>query len=307
MSHRHPAQGWPCKQSTNTQQPPTRLTDHTLPMELIQALGASEDQAEGAKLCGICRIARHWVLPILYEDVTLSTSNAIERFAASLTPIPTSETTSAEVAPSYPALLVRRLWIGPTSTTNQDDLSYSSPAWPVPRIREVLARCAALRALALMNLHQRAWPRLALAVPAGVEVLWLGPVHGRADWRYLPCAPRTREFLTLDTYVTEAELRQIVLAPRMRTVRRFFSNTCGYGVVHQAGCVEDASRTFERLEIVCCDATRAQAAAGLGTALRRRGYEPIPRVVFVPKSNLYKGRYDPLAILFDDWIDPPRA
>ncbi|KAH9851298.1 hypothetical protein C2E23DRAFT_886747 [Lenzites betulinus] len=308
MSNQH-AQGRQSKVSMNSPQLSTRQADHTLPMELIQAVFfeiASVDTLEAVKLCRICRIVRHWVLPILYEDVTLATSAAIERFAASLTLAPKSDAASVEGAPS-PASCVRRLWIGPVSTDAEGDLSYDPFAWPIPHVHAILTRCTSLRALALMNLHQRTWPRLALAVPAGVEVLWLGPVHGRVDWRYLPCAPRTREFLTLDTYVTEAELRQIVAAPSMRRVCRFFSDSCGYGIVHQAGCVEDAQPALERLEIVCCDRTRVEAAAGLKLALRRRGYEPIPRVVFVPRSNRYQGRYDPLAILFDDWMDASRC
>ncbi|KAL1943282.1 hypothetical protein VTO73DRAFT_4357 [Trametes versicolor] len=140
----------------------------------------------------------------------------------------------------------------------------------------------------------------------GVCALWIGPVHGKADWRYLPCAGSAREFLTMDTYMTEDELRQIVRSPSIRRVRRFFSKSVGLGALQQLGCVEDA-RGLEKLEIVCCSSSKEEAAAALEEALQTYRYEPTPHVVLISRSHMYKGRCDPLALLHDDWVSATRV
>ncbi|KAI0633050.1 hypothetical protein C8Q77DRAFT_865963 [Trametes polyzona] len=213
-----------------------------------------------------------------------------------------SDATPNEHDPT-PASLICRLWIGPTSSVDQGDLSYNAP-WPIPAICNILARCPSLHSLALMNAHQKCWPRLSLAIPRAVRALWIGPVHGKADWRYLPCAPSAREFLTMDTYMTQDELRQIVLSPSIRRVRRFFSSPVGVGLytLDQLACVEQAP-WLESFELVCCSATKEEAAVALEEAVRVHGYEPTARVVLTPRSNMHGGRRDPLALLFEDWVD----
>lgn len=253
----------------------------------------------------MCRTAQYWLLPILYHTVVLSSSAAIERFATSITGTRLSAS-SAPLIELKPSALVRKLWIGPTSSIEQADLSYNSPAWPIPRICTILALCQSLHALAIMNVHQKSWPRLSLDIPRGVRALWIGPVHGKADWRYLPCAASAREFLTMDTYMTEDELRQIVRAPSIRRVRRFFSKPVGLGALQQLGCVEDA-QGLEKLEIVCCSSSKEEAAAALEEALQTYRYEPTPRVALIPRSHMYKGRCDPLALLHDDWLGTTRV
>ncbi|EIW56429.1 uncharacterized protein TRAVEDRAFT_38405 [Trametes versicolor FP-101664 SS1] len=265
---------------------------HALPMKIIVQTSG------GAKLCLVCRTVQYWLLPILYHTVVLSSSAVIERFAASITGTRPSAS-SAPLIELKPSALVRKLWIGPTSSIDQAYLSYNSPAWPVPRICAILALCQSLHALAIMNVHQKSWPRLALDIPRGVRALWIGLVHGKADWRYLPCAASAREFLTMDTYMTEDELRQIVRSQSIRRVRRFFSKP-------QLGCVEDA-RGLEKLEVVCCSSSKEEAATALEEALQTYRYEPTPHVALIPRSHMYKGRCDPLALLHDDWLSATRV
>ncbi len=242
-------------------------------------------------------------MPILYDTVVLSSSATIERFATSINGA-RSSTSGASLTELKPSAFVRKLWIGPTSSIDQADLSYSSPAWPILRICAILALCQSLHTLAIMNVHQKSWPRLMLDIPRGVRALWIGPVHGKADWRYLPCAPSAREFLTMDTYMTEDELRQIVRSPSIRRVRRFFSRPVGLGALQQLGCV-DGAQELEKLEVVCCSSSKEEAAIALEEACQTYRYEPTPHVALVPRSYMYKGRCDPLALLHDDWLDMP--
>ncbi|KAI8996313.1 hypothetical protein BD414DRAFT_477495 [Trametes punicea] len=199
-----------------------------------------------------------------------------------------------------PASVIRNLWIGPTSSVEQNDLTYSSSAWPITLIHQIIIRCTSLRALAIVNLYQGDWFRLASVLPPGLESLTLGPVHGKVDWRYLPCTRSLREFTSMDTYMMDLELQQIVLSPGIRTVRRFYSRSDHIKLAFdQLECVEKAT-TLEKLELVCCAETVRQAATILEDLAKR--YKPDPeRVVLVPKSHTHESCYDPIAILFDDW------
>ncbi|KAI0354221.1 hypothetical protein OH77DRAFT_518614 [Trametes cingulata] len=201
-----------------------------------------------------------------------------------------------------PVTLVRNLWIGPTSSVEQNDLSYGSSSWPITLIHQILVRCSALRSLALVNLYQGVWYRLAGVIPSGLQSLCLGPVHGKVDWRYLPCAPNLREFVTMDTYMMDEEIQQIVLSPSIRRIRRLYSHGDRVSLAFdQLECVEKAT-ALEKLEIVCCEETEEQAAAILDEVSKSYQYDPA-RVALIPTSHIREGRYDPISVLFDDWLD----
>ncbi|KAI0363242.1 hypothetical protein BV20DRAFT_1058216 [Pilatotrama ljubarskyi] len=280
----------------------TVLGRHALPMEVIRIVlqvleyAAASDKSVSAKLCLVCHTVRSWILPVLYDRVVLSSAQAIERFAYAQ-----MENSDDKIVKPAPATVVRKLWIGPTSSVEQNDLSYGSSSWPITLIHQILVRCPALDALALVNLYQGVWYRLAGVIPRGLQSLCLGPVHGKVDWRYLPCAPSLREFITMDTYMMDEEIQQIVLSPSIRRIRRLYSHGDRVSLAFdQLQCVEKAT-ALEKLEIVCCEETEEEAAAILDRVSKSYVYEPA-RVALIPRSHIREGRYDPISVLYQDWL-----
>ncbi|KAI0331376.1 hypothetical protein GY45DRAFT_1322423 [Cubamyces sp. BRFM 1775] len=277
---------------------------HALPVEVIRTVlewAAGSDKASGAKLCRLCSTVRLWLLPVLYDTVILSSAKTIERFAYGQVENPDST-----VVYPPPASVVRRLWIGPTSSTVQNDLVYSPSAWPITLVHQILVRCASLHALAIVNLYQGDWFRLAHVLPAGLHSLTLGPVHGKVVWWYLPCSASLREFTSMDTEMMDLELLKIVAAPSIRTVRRVYSRVDHVNLAFdQLDCVDKAS-SLEKFEIICCAKSVERAASVLEKIAK--GYKPIPeRVVLVPKSYLCGSTFDPIAVLFNDWLSSWRT
>ncbi|OSC96397.1 hypothetical protein PYCCODRAFT_1309324 [Trametes coccinea BRFM310] len=205
-----------------------------------------------------------------------------------------------------PATIVRNLWIGPTSSVKQNDLVYNPSSWPITLIHQILARCKSLRSFALINLYQNDWFRLASVLPPTLESLTLGPVHGKVDWRYLPCTRSLRDFTSMDTYMMDLELQQIVLSPSIRTVRRFYSRSDHVALAFdQLQCVEKATG-LETFEVVCCAETAEKAKAILEDTAK--WYKPDPEhIVLVPKSHIRNSQYDPISVLFEDWSSWTKA
>ncbi|CDO77474.1 hypothetical protein BN946_scf184902.g8 [Trametes cinnabarina] len=205
-----------------------------------------------------------------------------------------------------PASIVRNLWVGPMSSVEQYDLAYSSSSWPITLIHQILLRCKSLRVLAIMNLYQGDWFRLASVLPAGIQSLSLGPVHGKVDWRYLPCTRALREFTSMDTYMMDLELQQIVTSPNIRTVRRFYSRGDHINLAFdQLECVDKAT-ALQTLEVVCCAETVERAASILEDM--EKWYKPDPeRIILVPRSHIRNSRYDPIAVFFEDWTASAKA
>ncbi|KAI0651118.1 hypothetical protein C8Q79DRAFT_931542 [Trametes meyenii] len=273
---------------------------HALPMEVIRIVleyAASSNRSEGAKLCRLCSAVRSWLLPILYSRVVLSSAGEVQRFAYAQMEDPDD----AVVVEPAPATVVQTLWVGPTSSVEQNDLSYGSSSWPITLIHQVLTRCPSIHSLALVNLYQGVWHRLSGVIPPGVQSLCVGPVHGKMDWRYLPCALALREFITMDTYMMDEEIQQIVLSPAIRRIRRVYSHGERVGLAFdQLECVQKAT-ALEKLEIVCCAETEEQAAAVLEEMAEAYVFEP-ERVALIPKSHMRGGRYNPIGVLFEDWL-----
>ncbi|KAI9058729.1 hypothetical protein FKP32DRAFT_1218445 [Trametes sanguinea] len=259
-------------------------------------LAALDDQSDGAKLCGICRTVRSWLLPLIYDTVLLTSSKSIQRFAYALMEDPIEHV----IVHPAPASIVRNLWIGPTSSVKQNDLTYHPSSWPVTLIHQILARCKSLRSFALINLYQNDWFRLASVLPPGLESLTLGPVHGKVDWRYLPCARSLRTFTSMDTYMLDLELQQIVVSPNIRTVRRFYSRSGHVALAFdQLQCVEKATG-LQTMEIVCCAETVEKAKTILEDTAKWYKLDP-ERIVLVPKSHTRNSCFDPISVLFEDW------
>ena len=166
-------------------------------MPVVFRLSAFNDPLTAATLCNVCNTARNWMLPILYENITLTTPAEIERFALSLRGAsPSSELHGPRTALRNAATYVSRLWIGATTTLSPPTMEpfkarlhpASASTWPIPAIRMILAVCTSLRAFALIHAPYDVYRALLLHIPATVEALALGPAHARVDWERLPCA-----------------------------------------------------------------------------------------------------------------------
>ncbi|TBU45975.1 hypothetical protein BD309DRAFT_670837 [Dichomitus squalens] len=199
-----------------------------------------------------------------------------------------------------PASLVRNLWLGPTSSIDQNDLDYGSNAWPITLIHQILTRCTALRALAVVCIGQARWYRLTGVIPASVTSLWLGPVHGELDYKHLPCAPNLRYLTSLDTFMLDTEVRDLVLSPSIAVLRRVYSSADRVTLAFdQLECVQRAT-VLERLDIVCCGKTEEEAKGVLEETANRYEFDR-DRVALVPVSSYCDGRRDVIAVLFGDW------
>ena len=244
----------------------------------------------------MCRTARSWVLPLLVHSVTLTSSEAIARFAYSLMDGPDD----VPIEPA-PGSLVRKLWLGPTSSVDQNDLEYGSNAWPITLIHQILARCTSLRSLAVICIGQARWYRLTGVIPASVSSLWLGPVHGEVDYRHLPCASNLKCLTSLDTFMLDTEVRDLVQSPSIVVLRRVYSSADRVTLAFdQLECVQQAT-VLERLDIVCCGESKEEAKTVLEQTASRYEFDR-GRVALVPKRAYCNGRRDVIAVLYEDWV-----
>lgn len=263
---------------------------------------SSGDLLAGTTLCLVCRAARTWVLPNLYTRVTLTSSSEIVRFAYAIMEDPSI---SFALLPT-PTSCIRALWLGHTSSTTPNDLKYDSSAWPITLIHQILARCTALRALAIAQLGQRRWYRLSGVVPASVTALFLGPVHGALDVRHLPCALSLclREFTSLDTFMVDTEICALVRAPGVRVVRRVYTSEAHVGLAfEQLACVDARAAALEKMEIVCYGETREDATLALEEMAGTHEYDR-DRVVLVPRAQILgnDGLVDGVRTLYREWL-----
>ena len=262
-------------------------------------LAAASHTPTASSLCRVCHTARAWSLPILYETIVLTSSSKIERFAYSH-----METPFDIVVDQLPILHVRKMWFGPTSNFEENDLDYSSREWPITLMHQILTRCTFLCSLAFINVGQAQLYRLTSVIPKSVSALALGPVHGEVDYRHLPCGPNLRTFTSMDTFMLDNEVCELVLSRTIRTIRRIYTYPNEHRVAlafDQLECVSRAT-VLERLEIVCYGATEEVAKECLESVATQREYDR-KRVVLVSKASINgKGVEDAVATLFADWI-----
>ncbi|RPD70220.1 hypothetical protein L226DRAFT_539072 [Lentinus tigrinus ALCF2SS1-7] len=201
-----------------------------------------------------------------------------------------------------PILLVRKIWFGPTSKYEENDLDYSSREWPITLMHQILTRCTSLCSLAFINVGQAQLYRLTSVIPRSVSALVLGPVHGEVDYRHLPCGPNLRTFTSMDTFMLDNEICELVLSSTIHTIRRIYTYPSEHRVAlafDQLECVYRAT-VLERLEIVCYGETKEAAGKILENVAKEREYDHT-RVVLVSRSSTKDGKEDAFATLFDDW------
>ncbi|EMD35568.1 hypothetical protein CERSUDRAFT_96684 [Gelatoporia subvermispora B] len=245
------------------------------------------------------------MLPVLYTTVTLPTYAQIVDFASTLH----LSTISVELGETQgPALasLVRHIWMGPTSTTPQDALSCGSLSWPVTLIHQIFDLCTSLHALALVNLAHAYWNRLQAKVPASVEQLTVGPIHGPIVLRTMRCAENLRTITSFDTFLPDWEVREIVVAPTIHRFRRFFSTSSVSRIsfaFDQLPCLRDAT-SLREMQIVCAEEDQRVAEENLKILSDEfKDFIEDPRVKLVALSHKYKsnGNPDGFRLLYERW------
>ncbi|KIY47492.1 hypothetical protein FISHEDRAFT_45315, partial [Fistulina hepatica ATCC 64428] len=207
---------------------------------------ASADRPTAMSLTLVCRASHQWVLPVLYHSVELSTPSAIEKFH-SANDTYTTDTTRVS--------LVCNLWIGPICETMDTLLLYGSTYWPIAIIDRILWTCTNVQHLYIINLGQSEWYRLEHFIPASVEHIHLGPVHGGFVLRNLLRRPRIRTFTSALSFMRGDEVRDLVMSPDLRYFRRIMTvhplATIPTAMLGQLACVAD-SKSFEKMEFVFC-------------------------------------------------------
>ncbi|RPD63547.1 hypothetical protein L227DRAFT_572697 [Lentinus tigrinus ALCF2SS1-6] len=284
------------------------MEGYTLPIELIRQVferAVASDVPTALAICRVCHTARAWTLPILYETIVLGSSSKIERFAKSQTRM-----SSDIVVDQLPALLVRKLWFGPSNRAEQHRL-YSPSRWPLSFMRQILTRCTSLCSLAVINGGEVPLTGLADVIPASVSYLTLGPLHEPVDCASLPCARNLHTLNSIDSYMVDREIHALMRSrTSLRTVRRIFTYsrppeiklvTVAFRQIGYFFPPSPTARALERLEIVCYRETDGVARYELEDAAKEWGCDPA-RVTLVPRAWVTKnGKKEYFATFFEGW------
>ncbi|KAH9919832.1 uncharacterized protein B0H18DRAFT_1026396 [Fomitopsis serialis] len=253
------------------------------------------DASFAASLCLVCKTAHEWLKPVLYRTVVLSSSRQIIAF----------ERTLLLSHPSI-ATTVRHLWLGPSSSHVERDLSYASTAWPVTLLHQILARCTSLQSLAIVNFAQHLMYRIAGVIPASVMSIHAGPVHGHLDVRHLRCAANLRSVTSMDTYLSDWEVQELAGAPFLKSLRRFYSARTAIEYAFDQLAAVRGAPGLETMEVLCC--TGAADIGGTletlkGIAKGREGSDD-ERVVITARTGRGRdGLADGTRAFYDDWVD----
>jgi hypothetical protein len=149
-------------------------------------------------------------------------------------------------------LLVRNLWIGNPGSIDFD-LYYGSSSWPITIIHRILWLCTNLRNLFIINLGQNNWSHLENAIPASLESLAMGPIHGPFLIKNLTRKPRIKSFTSAESFMRDNEVQDTVLYPHLRIFRRIFRTETGsfkpFWAINQALCISK-SQTLKEMEIL---------------------------------------------------------
>ncbi|OCH85021.1 hypothetical protein OBBRIDRAFT_344533 [Obba rivulosa] len=243
------------------------------------------------------------MLPSLYTTVTISNSSAIVSFASAMMSSSFAVESGEMRGPALTSF-VRHIWIGPASSTAQNDLAYGSMAWPVTFIHQIFYFCTSLRALALINLETTYWLRLEAKVPASVEYLSLGPIHGPITLRSMQCSKNLKSITSYDTYLPDWEVKELVIAPTLHRFRRFFSTSWSSRIsfaFDQLPCLREA-RSLREMQIICCDEDANVAADHLKQV--SEDYQEVcqdKRVILISQSNKWDEAPDGFRSLYEDW------
>ncbi|KAI5887239.1 uncharacterized protein SCHCODRAFT_02515885 [Schizophyllum commune H4-8] len=223
---------------------------------------ASEDLHTNLCLLLVCHTAHDWVLPLLYNTISLSSHAQIVSFFVAHDTL--------QEPHMHRLRLVRNLWLGPQANTSDSSLFYGSNAWPLTIIHRILYSCTNVESLYLINLDQNEWFRLENVIPSSVKRLAMGPVHGPFILRNLNHCPHIESFTSALSFMRDDEVKEIVTYPHMREFRRILQAhplaSVSDILVDQLPCVS-ASQTLESMRFeICGPQERAFGLLGTITA-----------------------------------------
>jgi len=204
---------------------------------------ASLDRRTIPSLLTICKTFYNLILPVLYHSITFTRAAQLNAFYMSHNDC--DDVTASRV------LLVQQIWIGNTPNMHSD-LPYGSTAWPITAIHRILWTCTNLRCLYLIGLDQNQWYRLENAIPASLDHLAMGPIHGPFFIKNLMRHPRISHFTSIQSFLRDDEVQEIVLSPHMRQFRRiadFSSRNMLTFALEQASCISK-SATLEEMQLL---------------------------------------------------------
>ncbi|KAF9475712.1 hypothetical protein BDN70DRAFT_883420 [Pholiota conissans] len=215
-----------------------------LPLEILNQvlLLASFDTKAILSLSLVCRTVHSWLIPVLYHSISFTKSRQLSKFL------------SGHDIPNDPLesrfSLIQNLYIGHTPHT-AGNLLYGSSSWPLTIVSRILWLSTSLKRLTILNLDQNKWRLFEHVIPASLEHLTLGPVHGPFHPQDLTRRPRLKTFTSAATYMRDDEVRDVVCFPSMRVFRRMMPplTMISFYAVNQVKCVEEA-RTLESLQIM---------------------------------------------------------
>ncbi|KAF9467732.1 hypothetical protein BDZ94DRAFT_1247549 [Collybia nuda] len=221
---------------------------HTLPPEILRQVftWACADRPTIVSLIRVCKLARDWNLPLLYRSITFLNASEVSHFCATHDP--------SDIDGRNRLSLVRKVWFGDSGLV-QGDLQYGSSSWPLTFVHRILWLCNNLHTLVIINLDQNLWTHIEGAIPASLEDLVMGPVHGPFFIKSLTRKPRIKRFTSAQTFMRDDEVVDVVLSPHLRRFRRISEIGPGkvtpFWMVEQAECITK-SETLEKMEILLC-------------------------------------------------------
>ncbi|KAG5646739.1 hypothetical protein DXG03_002421 [Asterophora parasitica] len=193
-----------------------------------------------------CKSSYEWIIPLLYRSVTLWHAEQISKFYTRH---------NVQQKPHANFRYIEHLWVGSTPF-HRGDLSYGSSCWPLTILDRIFNACSKLQSLYIIDLDQNQWHRLQDAVPAGVETLAMGPVHGPLRIHQMKHKPLIRHFTSAETYMRDAEIQDLVLSPHLQTFRQLLvprerqDQEQGW-YLDQTACVPKSSTLKEMLLVFC--------------------------------------------------------
>ncbi|KDQ32042.1 hypothetical protein PLEOSDRAFT_1100554 [Pleurotus ostreatus PC15] len=243
-------------------------------------VGNTKHRSALLPLALVCKETQTWMTPLLYHSVHLTKARHIRNIYEAF---------------HHSASLIQHLWIGPVDGTYNAELDYGSPSWPVVVVHDLLALCSNLRSLTIINLSQNLFYQLADVIPASIESLSMGPIHGPLILGHLMQRPRIRNFTSGQSYMRDDEVQDIILSPYLRRFRRIGLGSAYSSAVAQSECVS-VSRTLEEMQIVLCGQDRGSEVLERIMETTLRSYTDDKRVSVTPNPL-----HDWISVLFEEF------
>ncbi|PPQ86615.1 hypothetical protein CVT25_006799 [Psilocybe cyanescens] len=256
----------------------------------------SADVSTSTPFLLVCKTAHEWMLPFLYHSVKFTTAGQLSKFLSSHD-LPDDLMESSLSPPSSRLDLIQNIHIGETPS-EKGNLEYGSTNWPLTVLTRLLWLTRSLKRLTILNLDQNKWRTFEHAVPASLEYLALGPIHGPFRPQDLKQKPPLKMFTSVLTYMRDDEVQDAVCYPTMRRVRRMLesSSMAPHWAIEQVGCVSK-SPALERMEIVLLGREQYTEIAAAVMKEQAKIVSRDPRVAIVEDNRSW------VKIIYQEWDD----